>query len=158
MKIEFPKTDLIGCKFLGFDGRKEEYLDTPWQCIPKETELRDRKQYTYRCIPGLAEQLSVGDMVVVSCKTGFQVCVVTEKDVTVPDSALGRLAYAITKVDVQGYFDMVQREQERKRMRVAIEAKRAELEKSAIYEMLAQKDPQFAALLEAYRDLGGTLS
>lgn len=156
MKIEFPKTDVIGCKFLGFDGRQYPYLEQPWMDIPDERRLVDRKQYTYRCIPGLASTLTVGDIVVVSCKTGFQVCVVTELNIIAPDNS--KLAYAITKVDLDGYRAMLQQENEKRRLKKLLDAKKAELEKSAVYEMLAAKDPGFAELLEAFKSLGGTLT
>lgn len=65
--------------------------------MPTEEQLIDQKQYLYRCLPGIAEDLKEGDLVVVSCRTGFQVCVVTEINCYVPADKKDKLAYALSK-------------------------------------------------------------
>lgn len=51
---------------------------------------------------------------------------------------------------------MVEKEKAKQRLRTEIEAKKAELEQAAIYEVLAEKNPDFAALVAQFKELGGT--
>lgn len=157
MKIEFPKTKVIGVKFLGFDGREKGYLQEPWQIAPADKELRDGKQYYAELMPPLtSESLVLGDLVVVSCRTGFQVCKVTELNSYEPQDY--KLALVVACVDMSAYADYRQREEEKKRLRAALEIKKAELESRVVYEMLAEKDKDFAAMLAAFTELGGSLN
>lgn len=152
INLVLPKTDIIGVKFLGFDGRKNMTLDIPWKDIPDEKELRDQKQYLYKKMPGL--EVQKGDIVVVSCATGFQVAVVTEVDVITSKNM--DWAYAISRVDLKAYRAEIARQKQVEQLRKAIEAKRAQMEKAAVYELLASKDPTFAEMLEQFKNIGGT--
>lgn len=139
MTLEFPKTDLIGCKFplcTGRNGRIE---------VPSAG-----KEYIYRLLPGQPRP-EIGDFVVTSCMNGFQVCVVTTLDV--PTTTYKDVAYVVGVVDVEAYQENLRRAEMKKELHKRLLAKKKELEDQVTFELLAEKSPEFKALLEAYQKL-----
>ena len=93
----------------------------------------------------------IGDFVVTSCITGFQVCVVTS--LNVPTSTYKDVAYVVGVVDVAAYQENLRKAEMKKELHKQLMAKKKELEDLVTFELLAEKSPEFKALLEAYQNL-----
>lgn len=139
MTLEFPKTDLIGCKFPQCTGRNGQV----------EVSATG-KEYIYRLLPG-QPQPKIGDFVVTSCVNGFQVCVVTT--LNVPTTTYKDVAYVVGVVDVSAYQENLRKAEMKKELHKQLLAKKKELEDMVTFELLAEKSPEFKALLEAYQSL-----
>ena len=139
MTLEFPKTDLIGCKFPQVTGRNGQV-----EVLPTS------KEYTYRLLPGQPAP-KLGDFVVTSCANGFQVCVVTT--LNVPTTTYKDVAYVVGVVDVEVYQETLRKAEMKKELHRQLLAKKKELEDLVTFELLAEKSPEFKALLEAYQKL-----
>lgn len=109
-------------------------------------------RYSFKVPPSLIGNLHVGDLVVVHCKNGFQLARVHEvncyKDTKASD-------YIISVVDTEEYENMKMREEEKLRVKAALDAKYASYQKSKIYEMMAADDAEAANLLKRFKELGG---
>lgn len=159
MKISFPKTNIVGCQFLRYDSTR--LRGGPSSCVdeksagyrPKSLEVSPSgKVYYYKCIDGVEPQ--VGDYVVVSCATGYALCQVCETDVLLERSDW---AYVISVVDMSSFVAFLEKEKKVARLTKAMKARRAELERSVLYETLAEKDIEMAKMLKELRELGGTI-
>lgn len=158
VKIEFPETNIVGCRFLKYDStqRKPYGVYTPDQPGYRPAEFTvstSSKVYNYKCIDGMPKP-QLYDIVVVSCASGFAVCQVVETNVIMPENA--DLAYVVGIVDVSNYLNFLQREKEKERLKRALIKKKEEMEKSAVFEMLAEKDSSFAEMLNKFKELGGS--
>lgn len=139
MTLEFPRTDLIGCKFPQVTGRNGQV-----EILPTS------KEYTYRLLPGQPVP-KLGDFVVTSCANGFQVCVVTT--LNVPTTTYKDVAYVVGIVDVEAYQETLRKAEMKKGLHKQLLAKKKELEDMVTFELLAEKFPELKALLEAYQNL-----
>lgn len=139
MTFEFPKTDLVGCKFPTCTGRNGQV-----------EVLASSKEYIYRLLPDQPTP-KIGDFVVTSCVNGFQVCVVTS--LNVPTSTYKDVAYVVGVVDVAAYQENLRKAEMKKELHKQLMTKKKELEDLVTFELLAEKSPEFKALLEAYQNL-----
>lgn len=157
IKIDFPKTNIVRCHFLKsgavhptrginkYDGADASYYR------PTDFELDNTRFYDYKCIDGIKP--NKGDLVVVSCATGFAICEVMETNI-MPSRT--DYAYVVGTVDVKAYKEYVQKEQEKEKLKAVLKARKEEMEQMAVYELLADKDEGFAELLKKFKELGGT--
>lgn len=139
MKFEFPATDLIGCRFPKCTGRNGEV----------EVDM-STKEYTYRLLPDQPRP-KLGDFVVTSGVNGFQVCVVTS--LNVPATTYKDVAYVVGVVDARAYREQLEKQRTKELLHKQIPAKKKELEEQVTWDMLAERSPEFKALLEAFRSL-----
>ena len=158
VKLEFPETNIVGCRFLKYDSTQRESfsLYAPGQRGYRPTEFSvstSSKVYNYKCVEGMPKP-QIGDIVVVSCASGFALCQVVETDVILPENA--DLAYVVGVVDVNNYLNFLQKEKEKEQLRKALIKKKEEMEKAAVFEMLAEKDSSFAEMLNKFKELGGS--
>lgn len=139
LHVEFPKTDLIGCRFPEETGRNGEIKVCPTS-----------KEYTYRL---LSDQPTpkIGDLVVTSCVNGFQVCVVTTLNVTT--AKYKDVAYVVGVVDAEAYTTQLRKAELKVQLHQQLMEKKKELDEQVLFDLLAEKSPEFAALLKAYRSL-----
>lgn len=159
--FKFPQTEFVKCRFTLQTAREEEYdwgnnHGRPFDEYGRRVGPGKFKDYLYRLLPG--GRVSVGDIVVVFCKTGYQVCEVSEIDVTVSDAVAKKLAYVVDVVDMKGFQEVIENEKRKEVLKVQIESMKKELEATQMYSLLAEKNPEFAELLKAFQDLGGKLS
>lgn len=140
--FKFPETDYIGCRYPQTNalGRNQ----------PPEVDNRT-KEYVYRLLPG-ATKPKVGDLAVVANSNGVGVCVVTTINM-LTSFKREDMAYVIGTVSVEPYKATLERDQARKNLKAQIQAKKKELEESVTLDLLAEKSPEFKALLDAYRAL-----
>lgn len=150
MKVEFPKTNLVKCVF---SFRQNSTLSNVWDKFDHR-ETRNLKQYIYR-VPECLE-LREHDTVLVHCTTGYQLCEVVELNVI---SGVDESEYSpvVCKVDLTSYLDEVENAEKIKYMRLKLEKKKKELESRVTYDLLAERSPEFAEILKAFRDMGGKL-
>lgn len=158
-KMKFNARIGAGVTMEGVDTSK--VVGCVFDCITRDN--RDGalmgQVYYYAITPGL--EVNINDTVIVNCATGFQVVKVVETEVenTIVN---GVATYNITamivgKVDTVAYDAFVERQIKQKELRKELEARKKELERSEIYELLASKDPTMKSLLEEFKELGGSL-
>ena len=142
MNVQFPETNYVACKFPKCTGRNGELQLDPTS-----------KSYTYELLPGMPRP-SVGDAVVTSCVNGFQVCIVTEINVTVPKSWQGKdLARVVDIIDLTAYQECLDRQVRKEALHAELLKMKKAMDEQFALEMYAEKDPRFKELLEAYRSL-----
>ena len=137
----FPETDFVGCKFPTIEGRNSNVRISP-----------DSKTYFYRLIPGQPKP-KIGDFVVTACVNGFQVCVVTELNAQVPVSRQKGLACGVGILDTEPYTVYLEKQARKAELMSQMLMKKKELEDLVTFDLLAEKSPEFKALLDQYKQL-----
>ena len=151
INIKFPETNIVKCVFSLRQNRAgavdgyDEY---------DHMESRNLKRYLYRVPSRLQGQLKIGDFVVVHCATGYQLCEIVALNVT---SSFDEktLAPVVCKVDLSAYIDEVDRAAQLAWMKTELDREKKRLESLVTYELIAEKNPEFKALLDAFKDMGG---
>ena len=149
--IRFPETNLITCVFS---------LRQSCTYAAKDYDKYDHrsqhglKSYIYRVPSRLQGQIKIGDFVVVHCATGYQLCEVTALNVV---SSFDEKTFApvVCKVDLSAYIDEVDKAEQLAWMKSEIDREKKRLESLVTYELIAEKNPEFKALLDTYKDMGG---
>lgn len=100
--------------------------------------------------------MNPGDFVVVYCQTGYQVCRVKKINEFAPVET-PKLAPVVAKVNLADYFNDMLKQEELKKMKAALVKERKRLEEQVTWDLIAEKSPEFAAMLKAFRDAGGEL-
>jgi hypothetical protein len=151
VKDLFAETNLVQCVF------SWETSNTGWAGGDEYGHHRQPdvlKRYTYRVPTFLQGELGLYDTVVVRCKTGYQVCQVVALNV-LSDFDESTFAPVVAKVDMGPYVSEIERAKELKVMKKRIEAEKKRLESMVTYDLIAEKNPEFKALLDAYKAAGG---
>lgn len=152
--IRFPKTDLVRCVF-SWRSTNMEHVDTShWDEYDHHVEPGRLKSYTYRVPEHLQGQLRPGEAVLVHCKTGYQVCEVVEIN-ALSDFETKSFAPVVCKVDMSSYIDEIKKAKQLKAMKAAIDTEKRRLESMVTYELIAEKNPEFKAMLDAFKAAGG---
>ena len=156
MNIRFPDTDVVTCVFSLKNSVNmcDSSLDT-FGVVPEHARHK-LKEYYYRVPEFLQGQLHPGDFVVVYCQTGYQVCQVTKINEFAPIETT-KLSPVVAKVNLSDYFNDVLKQEELKKMKAALVKERKRLEEQVTWDLIAEKSPEFAAMLKAFRDAGGEL-
>ena len=136
--FNFPETDVIGCRFPVETGRNGKIVVD-----------NTSKEYFYKLLPGM-DKPRQGDFVVVSCRNGFQVCVVTTLNAL---SHFDDMAYVVGTVNVRAYLEELERQERKKALHAELLKKKKELEEAVTWDLLAERSPEFKSLLDAYRNL-----
>ena len=124
----------------------------------ERTPGRTYKEYKFRLPKAMVGTVSVGDAVVVRCRDGsFSCATITEVNTRFPNFDNQPLAYVVDKIDMTALREQEEAERTMAELRTRLEAKKQEFEQNAIYEMLAEKDPEAAKMLEALKQLGGKM-
>ena len=61
----------------------------------------------------------------------------------------------VCKVDLSTYIQEVEKAKKLKAMKAAIDREKKRLESLVTYELIAEKNPEFKAMLEAFKEMGG---
>lgn len=152
--IKFPKTDLVKCVFSFRSSNTANVLSESWDEYDHHKDPKRLKTYTYRVPEHLCEQLQVGDTVLVHCQTGYQICEVVEVN-ALSDFDTKTFAPVVCKVDLSTYIQEVEKTKKLKAMKAAIDREKKRLESMVTYELIAEKNPEFKAMLEAFKEMGG---
>lgn len=149
----FPATNLVNCVFAFRQSNTTTGTFNKYDCLP-DAALIKAKRYMYRVPERLREELKVGDAVVVHCQTGFQLACVVELN-AISNYPEESFAPVVCKADLHSYFDEIDTREALQAMRNKIEAEKKRLESMVTYDLIAEKNPEFKALLDAYRAAGG---
>ena len=153
LNVKFPDTDVVSCVFslkssnCRYDGSNFNEFDI----VENPNRL---KRYNYRVPEYLRGQLRVGDFVVVYCQTGYQVCQVWGINETVPES-FTKLAPVVAKFSLTEFFEDLAKQEQLKRMKETLLRERKRLEEQVTWDLIAEKSPEFAQMLKAFREAGG---
>lgn len=149
----FPATNLVNCVFAFRQNNTTTGTFNKYDCLP-DAAFAKAKRYMYRVPEYLRGELKVGDAVVVHCQTGFQLACVAELNAisSYPEESF---APVVCKVDLRSYFDEIDNREALQAMRTKIEAEKKRLESMVTYDLIAEKNPEFKALLDAYKAAGG---
>lgn len=149
----FPATNLVNCVFAFRQNNSTTGTYSKYDCLT-EAAVAKAKRYMYRVPEHLRGELKVGDAVVVHCQTGFQLASVAEINAisSYPEESF---APVVCKADLHSYFDEIDTREALQAMRNKIEAEKKRLESMVTYDLIAEKNPDFKALLDAYRAAGG---
>lgn len=103
------------------------------------------KEYAFLTL----EELEVGDKVVVSCSTGYQVA-----DVVGLGDPNGRAkSYVVQKVDVQGFKERQKRLQDKLALQAEMKRRAEVLKEKEYFKELAEHDPVMSVLFKKYEEL-----
>lgn len=156
LNIEFPETDIVSVVFPFRNSSNRTMFDFDDNGIVKELQKRDLKEYFYRVPTGLLGKLKSGDMVVVNCTTGYQVAEIKCVNTYAPSNRKD-LAYVVGKVDSECYFEFIENKKRLAIVREQLEAEKKRIESMVTYELLAERNPEFKALLDNFKALGGSI-
>lgn len=156
MNIRFPDTDIVSCVFSLKNSTNACNQNFDAFGVTPENSYNKLKEYHYRVPEFLQGQLNPGDFVVVYCQTGYQVCQVKKINEFAPVET-PKLAPVVAKVNLADYFNDMLKQEELKKMKAALVKERKRLEEQVTWDLIAEKSPEFAAMLKAFRDAGGEL-
>lgn len=150
MKDLFPETNLVECTF---SWRTANTVGSNWDEYDHVDQAK-LKRYVYRLPEYLVGHVAPGDTVVVHCQTGYQICqVATINALSSFDQK--SIAPVVSKVDMGSYIDEVEKKKALAAMKKKIDAEKKRLESMVTYELIAEKNPEFKAMLERFKDMGG---
>ena len=149
--IKFPSTNLVECVFSW--RQSSDYVAAKWDeydhCDPTHM-----KRYIYRLPDDLAGKVAVGDTVLVHCKTGYQLAQIATINAT-SSCNLNSIAPVVCMVNLASYIAEVERKKALAMLKKQLDAEKRRLESMVTYDLIAEKNPEFAALLKQYKDAGG---
>lgn len=154
LNIKFPDTPYVKCVF---NWRQNNNVTdgSSFDEIGRKDPAK-LKRYLYKLPSYLEGQVGVGDVVLVYCQTGYQVCEVVS--INEPCSLDEKIvAPVVARINMTDYFEELEHQRQLKALRMEIERKKKELESQVTYDLLAEKSPEFAALLKSFREAGGSL-
>ena len=152
--IVFPKTDLVKCVFSFRSSNIINAFSENCDEYDHHKNPKTLKSYTYRVPERLQGQIAVGDAVLVHCQTGYQICEVVEVN-ALSDFDTKTFAPVVCKVDLSNYIQEVEKTKKLKAMKAQIDREKKRLESMVTYELIAEKNPEFKAMLEAFKEMGG---
>ena len=135
----------------------KQYVNVVFNVSTNSTFANTDKEYLFACYE---EDVAAGDIVVVDTRYGFQLVTVTEVLHDTPEYMRGiskdmkkNLKEVVCKV-YTGAFEARRKKAERlAEVKAEMDKRVKELQKSAIYEMMAEKDDSLKAMLQEYKDL-----
>ena len=109
------------------------------------------KEYFY----ALFDEYFVGDLVVVQTgHHGLSLAEITSIDCSGKDRVKCSREI-VTRVDMSSFYDRQEKRKALAQLKKDMDKKVKELQETALYELLAEKDPSLAAMLEQYKSLTG---
>ena len=115
------------------------------------------KEYLFACYE---KDVAVGDIVVVDTRYGFQLVTVTKVLNDTPEQVVRftkemkkNLKEVVCKVNTEGFTARKEKAEKRAELKAEMDKRVKELQASAIYEMLAEKDDYLKQMLQQYKDL-----
>lgn len=158
LNLKFPETNVVTCIFSvkTKSTSPQDNMMNELGVIEDDRYLKTMKEYTYRVPEYLQGQLHEGDFVVVYCQTGYQVCQVRKLNVLYSGDA-NVLAPVVAIVNLCEHFAEHARQEQLAAMKAQLVQERKRLEEQVTWDLIASKSPEFAAMLQAFRDAGGKL-
>lgn len=106
------------------------------------------KEYVFACYE---DPISEGDIVVVDTRYGFQLATVTKIKDKISDTK--GLKEVVCKIYLKDFELRQEKAAKRAEIKAEMDKRVKELQASAIYEMLAEKDDSLKQMLQAYKGL-----
>lgn len=97
--------------------------------------------------------LCIGDYVVVDTRYGFKVATVTSYRYDGDYDISHELKEVVCKVDTTDFYNRKERQKRLKHLKQKMDDKVKNLQNIAIYEMLAEKDPELKSMLSEFKEL-----
>lgn len=151
INVRFPETNIVRCVF---SLRQNRATATVVYDEYDRAVTHDLKCYAYRVPQRLQGHLKIGDFVVVHCATGYQLCEIVELN-AISDFDEKTLAPIVCKVDLRSYMEEVDKAKQLKMMKAELDREKQRLESMVTYELIAEKNPEFKTLLDAFKAMGG---
>ena len=107
------------------------------------------KQYMFKCY----DAVRIGDLVVVDTRLGFNVATVTEIEPEHRNYPIGDLREVVQVVDMAPFNERKAKAEKLKELKKKMDQKVKELQDLAVYEMLAEKDPDLREMLNEFKTL-----
>lgn len=155
VNIRFPNTDYVQCVF-SYQNKASMADPEKYDEYGHYMDVASLKKYVYYVPEYLQGQLHVGDTVIVRCTTGYQICEVVETNAFTSFDPK-TIAPVVSKVDVRPYIEFMHRAKQLKYMREQLDKEKKRLESLVTYDLLAERNPEFRAMLEAFKAAGGQL-
>ena len=115
------------------------------------------KEYMFACYE---DNVEAGDIVVVDTRYGFQLVTVTKVLNNTPELVTRfskemkkNLKEVVCKVNTEEFTARKEKAEKRAELKAEMDKRVKELQASAIYEMLAEKDDSLKQMLQQYKDL-----
>lgn len=157
LTVMFPETDVVSVVFAFKKSTNKSSYDFDDAGVIPEHQKKMLKEYYYRVPSELVGKLAAGDMVVVNCANGFQVAEVKCINTYSPSGDKKSLAYVVGKVDCGAYFKCLADKKQLAMLRNQLEEEKKRIESMVTCELLAERSPEFKALLDNFKALGGSL-
>ena len=109
----------------------------------------DGMEYAFKCFDDVSE----GDFVVVDTRYGFKICKVTSIDYQGDFDISKGVKEVVCKVDTDKFYERKAKYERLGSLKKKMDAKVQELQSFAIYEMLAEKDPDLRDMLSEFKSL-----
>lgn len=106
-------------------------------------------EYVFKCF----DPVNKGDMVVVDTKLGFNLAVVTRFDPHIEKCPLGELREVVQVVDMHNFNGRQVKREKIEELKKKMDRKVKELQDLAVYELLAEKDPELQDWLAEFKKL-----
>ena len=106
-------------------------------------------EYIFKCF----DAVSIGNLVVVDTKLGFNVATVTSIDPDIKNFPLGELKEVVQVVDMSNFNIRQEKAKKLKELKKKMDQKVKELQDLVVYEMLAEKDPELRDMLAEFKTL-----
>lgn len=118
--------------------------------INQENGIERLKEYTFAAF----EEYESGDVVVVDTRNGYQLVTVIGVAEKLPDFIPNEsLKEVVCKVDFSKFNERKERKAKAQKLKKQMDEKVKILQSNAIYEMLAEKDPELKQMLEQFKKL-----
>lgn len=102
------------------------------------------------------EEYQPGDVVVVDTQNGFQLATVVNMVSKIPEEIpTGRVKEIVCRVDFTAWSERRERAERMKELQCMMNNRVKALQETALFEMLASKDPELKAMLDEYKGLRG---
>lgn len=126
----------------------KQYVYVVFNVSTKDAFSGTGKEYVFACYE---DAIYEGDIVVVDTRYGFQLATVSKIGVKVADTK--GLKDVVCKVNMTEFQLRQEKAAKRAEIKAEMDKRVKELQASAIYEMLAEKDDSLKQMLQAYKGL-----
>lgn len=106
------------------------------------------KEYAFACY---LDEIKVGDTVVVETVNGLQIATVTTLTGRLPNEKV--LKEVVDKVDLTAFEERKKKAEKMKKLKAKIDKRVKQLQDIALYEMLAEKDPELRDMVSELKAL-----
>lgn len=111
----------------------------------------DGLEYAFGCF----DEVGVGDLVIVDTRYGFKLAKVTSADYSGNYDISHDLKEVVCKVDVTKFNERKERAKRLKILKRKMDAQLENIQTIALYEMLAEKNPEIKSLFTEFKELSG---